>query len=300
MKALRASNAQGEYYLTDVIAMAVKDGVPIRTTQADDEFEIVGVNSRDQLAALERVHQLNIANQLMDAGVSLADPARIDVRGTLECGTDVFIDVGCVFEGCVTLAAGTKIGPYCVIRNSTIGKAVTIHAYTHIDGAKVGNQSIIGPYARLRPGADLSNDVHIGNFVEVKNSKIAANSKANHLAYVGDSIVGSRVNIGAGTITCNYDGVNKHQTIIEDDVFIGSDTQLVAPVRVGRGATLGAGTTLTKDAPANQLTVSRARQVSLQWKRPVKLEKKSVAKKQVSKKVVSKKVAIKKTAKGKK
>ena len=300
LKALRASNAQGEYYLTDVIAMAVKDGVPIRTTQADDEFEIVGVNSRDQLAALERVHQLNIANQLMDAGVSLADPARIDVRGTLECGTDVFIDVGCVFEGCVTLAAGTKIGPYCVIRNSAIGKAVTIHAYTHIDGAKVGNQSIIGPYARLRPGADLSNDVHIGNFVEVKNSKIAANSKANHLAYVGDSIVGSRVNIGAGTITCNYDGVNKHQTIIEDDVFIGSDTQLVAPVRVGRGATLGAGTTLTKDAPANQLTVSRARQVSLQWKRPVKLEKKSVAKKQVSKKVASKKVTIKKTAKGKK
>jgi len=287
LKALRASNAQGEYYLTDVIAMAVKDGVPIRTTQADDEFETIGINSRDQLAALERVHQLNIANQLMDAGVSLADPARIDVRGTLECGTDVFIDVGCVFEGCVTLAAGTKIGPYCVIRNSVIGKAVAVHAYSHIDGAKVGNQSVIGPYARLRPGADLSNDVHIGNFVEVKNSKIAANSKANHLAYVGDSIVGSRVNIGAGTITCNYDGVNKHQTIIEDDVFIGSDTQLVAPVRVGRGATLGAGTTLTKDAPPNQLTVSRARQVSLQWNRPVK-------------KVAAKKVAAKKTAKGKK
>jgi bifunctional UDP-N-acetylglucosamine pyrophosphorylase/glucosamine-1-phosphate N-acetyltransferase len=182
-----------------------------------------------------------------------------------------------------------------VIRNSVIGKGVTVNAYSHIDGAKVGNQSIIGPYARLRPGADLSNDVHIGNFVEVKNSKIAANSKANHLAYVGDSIVGSRVNIGAGTITCNYDGVNKHQTIIEDDVFIGSDTQLVAPVRVGRGATLGAGTTLTKDAPANQLTVSRARQVSLQWKRPVKQEKKPA-----TKKVASKKVAPKKTAKGKK
>ena len=286
LKSLRASNAQGEYYLTDVIAMAVKDGVPIRTTQADDEFETIGVNSRDQLAQLERVHQLNIAKQLMDAGVSLADPARIDVRGTLECGTDVSIDVGCVFEGCVTLAAGTKIGPYCVIRNSVIGKEVAVHAYTHIDGAKVGNQSVIGPYARLRPGADLSNDVHIGNFVEVKNSKIAANSKANHLAYVGDSIVGSRVNIGAGTITCNYDGVNKHQTIIEDDVFIGSDTQLVAPVRVGRGATLGAGTTLTKDAPPNQLTVSRAKQVSLQWQRPVK-------------KVVAKKPA-KKVSKGKK
>ena len=295
LKALRASNAQGEYYLTDVIAMAVKDGVPIRTTQADDEFETIGINSRDQLASLERMYQLNIANQLMDAGVSLADPARIDVRGTLECGTDVFIDVGCVFEGCVTLAAGTKVGPYCVIRNSVIGKAVAVHAYSHIDGAKVGNQSVIGPYARLRPGADLSHDVHIGNFVEVKNSKIAANSKANHLSYVGDSIVGSRVNIGAGTITCNYDGVNKHQTIIEDDVFIGSDTQLVAPVRVGRGATLGAGTTLTKDAPANQLTVSRAQQVSLPWKRPVKQTKKLVAKK-----AVTKKVTVKKTAKGKK
>ena len=270
LKALRASNAQGEYYLTDVIAMAVKDGVPIRTSQADAEYEIVGVNSRDQLAALERVHQLNQANVLMDAGVSLADPARIDIRGTLECGSDVFIDVGCVFEGCVTLAAGTKVGPYCIIRNSVIGKGVTIHPYSHIDDAKVGANSLIGPYARLRPGADLANDVHIGNFVEVKNSKIAANSKANHLAYVGDSIVGARVNIGAGTITCNYDGVNKHQTIIEDDVFIGSDTQLVAPIRVGRGATLGAGTTLTKDAPPNQLTVSRAKQISLQWQRPVK------------------------------
>jgi bifunctional UDP-N-acetylglucosamine pyrophosphorylase/glucosamine-1-phosphate N-acetyltransferase len=281
LKSLRVSNAQGEYYLTDVIAMAVKDGVPIRTAQAEAEYETIGVNSRDQLAALERVHQLNQANLLMDAGVSLADPARIDIRGTLECGTDVFIDVGCVFEGCVILAAGTKVSPYCIVRNSVIGKNVTIHPYSHIDGAQVGANSLIGPYARLRPGADLSNDVHIGNFVEVKNSKIAANSKANHLAYVGDSIVGSRVNIGAGTITCNYDGVNKHQTIIEDDVFIGSDTQLVAPVRVGRGATLGAGTTLTKDAPPNQLTVSRAKQVSLQWQRPVKKEKNVVAKKSV-------------------
>jgi bifunctional UDP-N-acetylglucosamine pyrophosphorylase / glucosamine-1-phosphate N-acetyltransferase len=299
LKALSSSNAQGEYYLTDVIAMAVKDGVPIRTTQADDEFETIGVNSRDQLAALERLHQLNIANQLMEVGVSLADPARIDVRGSLECGTDVLIDVGCVFEGSVTVASGTKIGPYCVIRNSLIGKDVVIHAYSHIDGAKVGQQSIIGPYARLRPGADLANDVHIGNFVEVKNSKIAANSKANHLAYIGDSIVGSRVNIGAGTITCNYDGVNKHQTIIEDDVFIGSDTQLVAPVRVGRGATLGAGTTLTKDAPPNQLTVSRAKQISLQWQRPVKKEKKLVAKKVTKKKELSQKSAPK-SVKGKK
>ena len=227
------------------------------------------------------------------------------MRGTLECGPDVFIDVGCVFEGCVTLAAGTKIGPYCIIRNSMIGKGVTIHAYSHLDGAKVGNQSIIGPYARLRPGADLSNDVHIGNFVEIKNSKIAANSKANHLAYVGDSVVGARVNIGAGTITCNYDGVNKHQTIIEDDAFIGSDTQLVAPVRVGRGATLGAGTTLTKDAPANQLTVSRAKQTSLQWQRPIKKEK-APTKKPIVKKMVVNKSASKKpmkkamNAKGKK
>jgi bifunctional UDP-N-acetylglucosamine pyrophosphorylase/glucosamine-1-phosphate N-acetyltransferase len=286
LKALRASNAQGEYYLTDVIAMAVKDGVPIRTAQADAEYETIGVNSRDQLAALERVHQLNQANLLMDAGVSLADPARIDIRGTLECGTDVFIDVGCVFEGCVTLAAGTKVGPYCIIRNSVIGEDVVIHPFSHIDGARVGAASLIGPYARLRPGADLANDVHIGNFVEVKNSQIASNSKANHLAYVGDSIVGSRVNIGAGTITCNYDGVNKHQTIIEDDVFIGSDTQLVAPVRVGRGATLGAGTTLTKDAPPNQLTVSRAKQVSLPWERPAKKDKSPATKKVTAKKSV--------------
>lgn len=300
LKALRASNAQGEYYLTDVIAMAVNDGVPIRTTQADAEYETVGVNSRDQLAALERVHQLNQAHQLMDAGVSLADPARIDIRGALECGTDVFIDVGCVFEGSVTLAAGAKVGPYCIIRNSAIGKNVTIHPYSHLDGAKVGAGSLIGPYARLRPGADLANDVHIGNFVEVKNSKIAANSKANHLAYVGDSIVGSRVNIGAGTITCNYDGVNKYQTIIEDDVFIGSDTQLVAPVRVGRGATLGAGTTLTKDAPPNQLTVSRAKQISLQWQRPVKKDKKAAVKKVVAKKVATKRVSVKKSVKVKK
>ena len=291
LKSLRSSNAQGEYYLTDVIAMAVKDGVPIRTAQADAEFETVGVNSRDQLAGLERIHQSNLASQLMDAGVSLADPARIDIRGNLECGTDVFIDVGCVCEGEVTLAAGTKIGAYCVIRNSSIGKDVVVQPFSHIDGAKVGNQSVIGPYARLRPGADLANDVHIGNFVEIKNTKIAANSKANHLAYVGDAIVGSRVNIGAGTITCNYDGVNKHLTVIEDDAFIGSDTQLVAPVRVGRGATLGAGTTLTKDAPANQLTVSRAKQISLQWQRPVKKEKKTEIKKSPLKKAV---LAVKK------
>jgi bifunctional UDP-N-acetylglucosamine pyrophosphorylase / glucosamine-1-phosphate N-acetyltransferase len=295
LKSLQASNAQGEYYLTDVIAMAARDHVPIRTAQADFEWETTGVNSRDQLAALERTHQHVIAMQLMEAGVTLLDPARIDVRGTLSCGSDVVIDVGCVFEGKVTLDSGTRVGPYCIVRNSAIGKQVAIQAFSHLDGAVVGANSIIGPYARLRPGADLANDVHIGNFVEVKNSKINSNSKANHLAYVGDSLVGARVNIGAGTITCNYDGVNKHQTIIEDDVFIGSDTQLVAPVRVGRGATLGAGTTLTKDAPANQLTVSRAKQLSIQWQRPVKQDKKAV-----SKKTAAKKIAVKKTAKAKK
>ena len=295
LKSLQATNAQGEYYLTDVIAMASRDNVPIRTTQADFEWETIGVNSRDQLASLERSHQHVIAMQLMEAGVTLLDPARIDVRGTLSCGSDVVIDVGCIFEGNVTLDSGTRVGPYCIVRNSTIGKQVAIQAFSHLDGAVVGANSIIGPYARLRPGADLANDVHIGNFVEVKNSRINSNSKANHLAYVGDSLVGARVNIGAGTITCNYDGVNKHQTIIEDDVFIGSDTQLVAPVRVGRGATLGAGTTLTKDAPANQLTVSRAKQVSIQWQRPVKQDKKVV-----SKKAATKKLADKKTAKAKK
>jgi bifunctional UDP-N-acetylglucosamine pyrophosphorylase/glucosamine-1-phosphate N-acetyltransferase len=300
LKSLQASNAQGEYYLTDVIAMAARDNVPIRTAQADFEWETTGVNSRDQLAALERTHQYVIAMQLMEAGVTLLDPARIDVRGTLSCGSDVVIDVGCVFEGKVTLDSGTRVGPYCIVRNSAIGKQVAIQAFSHIDGAVVGANSIIGPYARLRPGADLANDVHIGNFVEVKNSKINSNSKANHLAYVGDSLVGARVNIGAGTITCNYDGVNKHQTIIEDDVFIGSDTQLVAPVRVGRGATLGAGTTLTKDAPANQLTVSRAKQLSIQWQRPVKQQKKAVSKKGVVKKAIAKKATAKKMVKAKK
>ena len=300
LKSLQASNAQGEYYLTDVIAMAARDNVPIRTAQADFEWETTGVNSRDQLAALERTHQHVIAMQLMEAGVTLLDPARIDVRGTLSCGSDVVIDVGCIFEGKVTLDSGTRVGPYCIVRNSAIGKEVAIQAFSHLDGAVVGANSIIGPYARLRPGADLANDVHIGNFVEVKNSQIDSNSKANHLAYVGDSIVGARVNIGAGTITCNYDGVNKHQTIIEDDVFIGSDTQLVAPVRVGRGATLGAGTTLTKDAPANQLTVSRAKQLSIQWQRPVKQEKKAVSKKGAVKKATAKKATAKKIAKAKK
>ena len=281
LKALKTSNAQGEYYLTDVIAMAVKDGVPIRTTQATNAWETIGVNDRAQLAALERIAQQEIARNLLSNGVSLADPARLDVRGKLTCGQDVSIDIGCVFEGAVSLAAGVKVGPNCVLRNTQVGKRVVIQAFSHLDGAMIGDDCIIGPYARIRPGANLANDVHIGNFVEIKNSHLGAESKANHLAYVGDAIVGKRVNVGAGTITCNYDGVNKHQTIIEDDVFIGSDTQLVAPVKVGRGATLGAGTTLTKDAPANQLTVSRTKQVSVQWQRP---EKKVLAKKKLSSK----------------
>jgi bifunctional UDP-N-acetylglucosamine pyrophosphorylase/glucosamine-1-phosphate N-acetyltransferase len=228
-----------------------------------------------QLAELERVHQQRIAHDLLESGVRLADPARIDVRGSLNCGRDVAIDVNCVFEGVVELADAVEIGPNCVLKNVKIGPGTRVAAFSHLEEAAVGPDCIIGPYARLRPGAELGPEVHIGNFVEVKNSKIAAQSKANHLAYIGDARIGQRVNVGAGTITCNYDGANKHLTVIEDDAFIGSDTQLVAPVTVGRGATLGAGTTLTKDAPPDALTVSRAKQVSLTgWQRPVKNPKK--------------------------
>ncbi len=284
LKGIKAKNAQGEYYLTDVITMAVKAGVPVRSAQAADDYEILGVNNRAQLAELERVLQTQIANVLLENGVTLFDPDRIDVRGELRCGKDVWIDVGCVFEGIVTLADQVRIGPYCVIKDTHIAEGTAIEAFSHLDGAKIGPANRIGPYARIRPGAELASDVHIGNFVEVKNSKIASQSKANHLAYVGDSIVGSRVNIGAGTITCNYDGVNKHQTVIEDDVFIGSDTQLVAPVKVGKGATLGAGTTLTKDAPPGKLTVSRAKQISIEWQRPTKAKSVSPKAKKIARK----------------
>jgi len=273
LKGLQPNNAQGEYYLTDIIALAVAEGVPVHTCSPGAPWETVGVNSRAQLAQLERTWQLELAQRLLDAGVTLLDPARIDVRGELTCGQDIQIDVGCIFEGRVEIADGVTIGPYCVIRDAVIEPSAVIHAYTHIDQAKVGSRSIIGPYARLRPGAELASEVHIGNFVEVKNSQIASNSKANHLAYIGDATIGSRVNLGAGTITCNYDGVNKSRTVIEDDAFIGSDTQLVAPVTVGKGATLGAGTTLTKDAPPDQLTVTRVKQISLNWQRPVKKPK---------------------------
>ena len=265
------NNAQREYYLTDVIAMAVAEGLTVHTAQPSSEWEVLGVNSRDQLALLERVWQRENAGRLMAAGVSLADPARIDVRGEFACGTDVSIDVGCVFEGKVAIGSDVVIGPNCVIKDSVIESGSRIAAFSHFENAHVGPGGRIGPYARLRPGAKLGRDVHVGNFVEIKASTLADGAKANHLAYLGDSEIGQRVNIGAGTITCNYDGANKHKTIIEDDAFIGSDTQLVAPVRVGKGATLGAGTTLTKDAPADQLTVSRAKQVSIAgWKRPTK------------------------------
>ena len=274
LSALSNDNAQQEYYLTDIVSMAVAAGIPIRTAHPQGEWEVLGVNSKVQLAELERIAQRRIAEQLMEQGVRLADPARLDVRGELTCGRDVFIDINCLFEGKVSLDEAVEIGPNCVIKNARIGAGTRLAAFTHIEDAVVGPDGVIGPFARLRPGTELAAGVHIGNFVEIKNSKIAAQSKANHLAYVGDAIVGSRVNIGAGTITCNYDGANKFQTIIEDDVFIGSDTQLVAPVTVGRGATLGAGTTLTKDAPPDTLTVSRAKQISIPgWKRPVKTKK---------------------------
>jgi bifunctional UDP-N-acetylglucosamine pyrophosphorylase/glucosamine-1-phosphate N-acetyltransferase len=271
---LSNNNAQGEYYLTDIVARAVADGVPVVSAKPAAVWETLGVNSKVQLAELERVHQRNIANKLLEQGVTLADPARIDVRGSLSCGRDVSIDVNNVFEGRVELEDGVSIGAHCVIKNARIAKGASIKPFCHIEDAVIGADSVIGPYARLRPGTELGENVHIGNFVEVKNSQIAAHSKANHLAYVGDATIGSRVNIGAGTITCNYDGANKFRTVIEDDAFIGSDTQLVAPVRVGKGATVGAGTTLTKDAPEGKLTISRGKQVTIEgWKRPLKIKK---------------------------
>ena len=271
---LSNDNAQGEYYLTDIVARAVADGVPVVSAQPAAVWETLGVNSKVQLAELERIFQNKLAHGLLEQGVTLADPARLDVRGSLECGRDVSIDISCIFEGKVTLEDGVTIGAHCVIRNAHIAKGAVIKPFCHIEDAIVGAASMIGPYARLRPGTELGEDVHIGNFVEVKNSQIAAHSKANHLAYLGDATIGSRVNVGAGTITCNYDGANKFRTVIEDDAFIGSDTQLVAPVTVGKGATLGAGTTLTSDAPAGKLTITRARQLTVPgWQRPVKLKK---------------------------
>jgi bifunctional UDP-N-acetylglucosamine pyrophosphorylase/glucosamine-1-phosphate N-acetyltransferase len=272
---LSNNNAQGEYYLTDIVALAVKDGHQVAAEVTNDESSVEGVNSKTDLSGLERVYQMRYATALMNAGATLHDPFRIDVRGDLKIGKEVEIDVGCVFEGEVTLADNVKVGPYCVIKNSTIGSGTEIAAYTHIEQAHVNAGCKLGPYARLRPGAEISDHAHIGNFVEIKNSTIGDGSKVNHLSYVGDAIVGKNVNIGAGTITCNYDGANKFKTIIEDNAFIGSDTQLVAPVTIGEGATIAAGSTITRDAPAGQLTFCRAKEQKsiANWKRPVKKPK---------------------------
>ena len=271
---LSPHNAQGELYLTDVIAMASVDGLTVATTQPGNESEIAGVNDKAQLAALEREVQRMEAEKLLNAGVTLADPARIDVRGTLICGGDVFIDVGCVFVGTVTLCNNVSIGANCVLKDATIGNNTTVHPMSHLEGCTVGEGAQIGPFARLRPGAQLGDEVHIGNFVEVKNSTLANGAKANHLAYLGDAMVGERVNYGAGSITANYDGANKHRTVIEDDVHIGSNCVLIAPVTIGRGGTVGGGSTITKDAPAGALSVARGKQVTIaNWKRPAKTTK---------------------------
>lgn len=269
--ALKNDNAQGEYYLTDVVEHAIEAGFDVVTTQPDEAWETLGVNSKAQLAELERIHQRNIANALLGAGVTVIDPARLDVRGELTCGRDVSIDVNCVFEGKVTLADDVTVGANCVLRDATIGAGTRIEPFTHVEGAQVGARAVLGPYARLRPGAVLGDEAHVGNFVEVKNSTLGQGSKANHLTYLGDADIGARVNVGAGTITCNYDGANKHRTVIEDDVFVGSDTQLVAPVRVGRGVTIAAGTTVWKDVPEGALVLNEKTQVARDgYVRPVK------------------------------
>ena len=272
---LSNNNAQNEYYLTDIIEMAVADGLSIKTTQASSQDEVLGVNNRNQLAHLERVYQQQQAYSLMEKGVTLRDPNRIDVRGEFaDLGQDIDVDVNVIFEGVNRIGSNVKIGANCIIKNATIAEHVEILANSLIEDAVVGANSRIGPYARLRPQTELADHVHIGNFVEIKKSTVASGSKINHLSYVGDSEVGSKVNIGAGTITCNYDGVNKFKTIIGDGAFIGSDSQLVAPVVIGKNATIGAGSTISKDTPDDQLTLSRTKQVSIAtWQRPVKQEK---------------------------
>jgi bifunctional UDP-N-acetylglucosamine pyrophosphorylase/glucosamine-1-phosphate N-acetyltransferase len=271
LKRLRNNNAQAEYYLTDVIEMAVREGVVVHGVKSDDWKEVMGINDRKQLAEAERTLQRRAVDELMVQGVSFADPDRVDIRGKLVCGMDVFIDVNAVFEGDVTLGDNVRIESNNVIRDSSLGAGTVVHANCHIDGAATGASCEIGPFSRLRPGAELENDVKIGNFVEVKKSTIASGSKANHLSYIGDTTIGTNVNVGAGTITCNYDGANKHRTIIGDGAFIGSGVELVAPVEIGAGATIGAGSTITKPAPPGTLTVARARQVTIpDWPRPVK------------------------------
>lgn len=269
------NNAQGEYYLTDIIGFAVNDGISVEAEITVDEWSVTGINSKMDLAQIERVYQHRLAQQLLQQGVTLKDPNRIDIRGHLTCGRDVVIDVNCVFEGTVHLGDKVKIAPNCVIKDAHIEAGVEIAAFTHIDQANIGSKSKIGPFARLRPGTSLATETHVGNFVELKNAQVDVGSKINHLSYVGDSTVGKNVNIGAGTITCNYDGANKFRTVIEDDVFVGSDTQLIAPVTIGKGATIAAGSTITKNAPADALTLCRAKeQKSIAgWKRPQKIKK---------------------------
>jgi len=271
LKKIGNRNAQGEYYLTDIVTLAVADGVPVHAVKVADPNEVAGVNSKRELAALERAYQRRQAEALLDHGVGLADPARIDIRGSLQCGRDVTIDVNCVFEGAVVLGDGVRVGPNCVLRNVRIGARTEVNAFSQLEDSEIGVNCRLGPYARLRPGSSLAEDVHIGNFVEVKASQLGKGSKANHLTYIGDAEIGERVNVGAGTITCNYDGAAKHRTVIEDECFIGSDATLVAPVRIARGSYIGAGSTISKDTPAGQLTVARSRQVSIPgWKPPRK------------------------------
>ena len=268
---LENKNSQKEYYLTDIVKIAVADRVKVEATHPEYSWETLGINSKVQLAALERIYQDETAGRLLDQGVTLADPSRIDIRGQLICGSDVSIDINCIFEGSVQLGDNVRVGANCILKNTKVLAGTQIAPFSLIEDAEIGKDCRIGPYARIRPGTHLSDEVHIGNFVEIKNSSISTGSKANHLSYIGDSIVGKNVNIGAGTITCNYDGANKHQTIIEDNVFIGSDTQLIAPVTVAKGATIGAGSTITKTAPPESLTLSRAKQMSISnWKRPIK------------------------------
>ncbi len=268
---LKNDNAQGEYYLTDVVTAAVAEGMVVVASAVADDAEVLGVNSPAQLADLERRYQRRQADALMAAGVRLADPARFDVRGELVCGADVEIDVNCIFEGRVVLGDGVRIGANCVLRDCSVAAGAVIHPFCHLEGSTVGEGALVGPFARLRPGAELGAEVHIGNFVEVKNSTLARGAKANHLAYLGDATVGERVNYGAGSITANYDGANKHRTVIGADVHVGSNCVLVAPVTLGAGATIGGGSTINKDAPAGQLTVARARQATLAgWQRPKK------------------------------
>jgi len=268
---LNNNNSQNEYYLTDVIKMAVDSGVPVVSSQPNKQWEVLGVNSRAQMAELERIYQMEYAQKLLENGVMLIDPARIDIRGHLSCGVDVEIDVNCIFEGKVELGDGVKVKANCVLKDVSVSEGTVIESFSYIADSEIGKNCKIGPYARIRPETKLSDHVHIGNFVEVKKSSIADGSKVNHLSYIGDTEMGQNVNIGAGTITCNYDGAFKHKTIIEDNVFVGSDTQLVAPVKVSYGSTIGAGSTITKETPANELTLSRSKQVTLSgWKRPTK------------------------------